>query len=200
MAKIELSNDQLRLIQRALDFYSRMGILQFQELLDHPTIDNLIMNNFSPKKKLEVGDETMRGTVVEIGKDYIKTKGSWGNGEEIRKWTDVDKIKMSPDWSKVHEVRDKVDANLNYLKKLISEQDFTNGNYGIGSKEVDDSCREAYDLIQIIRHEFWKANPNRSNVTVDSSLHLMNKKNDEVKVELDTEKDVRKRKLKNLKK
>lgn len=200
MAKIELNNDQLRLIQRALDFYSRIGILQFKELLDHPTIDNLIMKKSSPKNKLEIGDETMRGTIVEIGKGYIKTKGSWGNGEEIRKWTDVDKIKISPDWSKVHETHDKIEADLNYLKTLISGENLGNGHYGIGSKEVDDSCRDAHDLIQIIRHEFWKANPNRSNVTVDSSVHIMNKKNEEVKVELDTVKEIRKRKIKKINK
>ena len=200
MAKIELNNEQLMLIQKALDFYSRMGALQFKELLSHPTISNLIINNFSSKKKLEVGDETMRGIVVEIGNGYIKTKGNWGNGEEIRKWNDVDKIKISTDLSKVNEARDQVETKLNYLKKLISGQDFANGNYGIGSKEVDDSCRDAYDLIQIIRHEFWKEKSNKSNATVDSSVHLMNKKNEEVKVEIDTIKDIRKRKIKKIEK
>lgn len=198
MAKITLNNDQLRLIQTALDFYSRIGILQFERLIEHPTIDNLIMNKFSPKKKLEVGDNTMRGVIVEIGKGYIKTKGSWGNGEEIRKWTDVDNIKHSPDWGEVHYMHDKIKEDLNKLKNLISDENLGNGNYGIGNKNVDNSCRDAFDLIQVIRHEFWKENPNKSNMTVDSSVHI-DEKNNNVKVDLDTIKDVRKRKLNKIK-
>ena len=85
MATITLNNEQLRLVQAALELYSRIGILQFERIFDHPTIDALIDNQFTPKKKLEVGDDTMRGEIVEIGKKFIKTKGSWGNGEEIKK-------------------------------------------------------------------------------------------------------------------
>ena len=33
MAKIELNNDQLRLIQKALDFYSRVGQGNFNEIV-----------------------------------------------------------------------------------------------------------------------------------------------------------------------
>ena len=53
-------------------------------------------------------------------------------------------------------------------------------------------------MIQIIRHEFWKENPNRSNITVDSSTHLSHP-DDAVKVELDNIKDIRKRKLNKIK-
>ena len=42
MATIKLTNKQLRLIQTALDLYSRVGILQFEEILSHPTIEKLI--------------------------------------------------------------------------------------------------------------------------------------------------------------
>ena len=73
---------------------------------------------------------------------FIKTKGNWGKGEEIKKWTDVDKIKLSPDYTEIHRTKDLI-SNL---------------------------LREAYDMIQVIRHEFWKANPNRSNITVDSDV------------------------------
>ena len=46
-------------------------------------------------KELKVGDRSERGTVVEIGEGYIKTKGTWGNGEEVKTWTDTDKVKHS---------------------------------------------------------------------------------------------------------
>ena len=94
MAQITLNDKQLRLIQTALDLYSRIGILQFDEILRHPTVDAMIENRFTPKKELEVGDRTMRGEIVEIGKKFIKTTGTWGNGEEIKTWKDVDKIKL----------------------------------------------------------------------------------------------------------
>lgn len=200
MAKIELNNDQLRLIQKALDFYSRMGTLQFEELLKHPTINDMIYSQFTPKKELQVGDDTMRGEIVEIGEGYIKTKGSWGKGEEIKKWKDIDKIKLSPDWTRINKLKDDIERQLRDLKTKISGENFGNGSYGIGSKKVDNSCRDAFDLLQVIRHEFWKDDPKKSYMTVDSSITLMNYKNSDVKVELDTIKDIRKRKLKNIKK
>lgn len=192
MAKIELNNDQLRLIQRALDLYSRIGILQLEEILDHPTIYNSIMKNCTVQKPLEVGDQTMRGEIVEMGKGYIKTKGSWGNGEEIKKWKDIDKIKLSPDWDKLQKDRETVRNNLNNIVRLVS----THGHsYGIHTNDTDESCREAFDIIQVIRHEFWKEDPKRSHMTVDSSISFTSTDTKPVKVTLDTVKEIRKEKL-----
>lgn len=203
MAKITLTNDQLRLIQNALELYSRIGILHFDVMLDHPSIDNLITKQFTPEKELEVGDQTMRGEIVEIGDGYIKTKGSWGKGEEIKTWTDIDKIKLSPNWNEVHQKRDIIRAYLNELKNQIfgiSEIRLgQGGNLGIHNKDVDNTCREVFDIIQIIRHEFWKANPNRSDMTVDSSVSLSSEESP-IKVELDTIKDIRKEKIKKISK
>ena len=176
MATITLNNEQLRLVQAALELYSRIGILQFERIFDHPTIDALIDNQFTPKKKLEVGDDTMRGEIVEIGKKFIKTKGSWGNGEEIKKWTDIDKIKLSPDWNEIHRTRGLLEDKFCEMKKLISGEYYGKGaSLGIHNPEVNETNREAYDMIQVIRHEFWKANEKRSNITVDSSVLLWTK-------------------------
>jgi hypothetical protein len=197
MATIKLTNKQLSLVQKALDFYSRVGSLQFEEIIHHPTIDSSIEDQFSPHRKFQIGDHTMRGEIVEIGEGFIKTKGTWGKGEEIKTWTDVEKIKFSPDWDKVHRTRDEIKIYFNRIKFLISGQDFTNGNYGIYNEKVDETCREAYDMLQVIRHEFWKANPNHSDITVDSSTHLSHP-DQEIKVELDNIKDIRKQKLNKL--
>lgn len=176
MATITLNNEQLRLVQAALELYSRIGILQFERISDHPTIDALIETQFTPKKKLEVGDVTMRGEIVEIGKKFIKTKGTWGKGEEIKKWTDIDKIKISPDWNEIHRTRGLIEDKFCDIKKLISGEYYGKGaSLGIHSSEANESNREAYDMIQVIRHEFWKANTKRSNITVDSSIYLCTK-------------------------
>ena len=194
MAKIELTNDQLHLIQKALDLYSRIGILQFDQILDHPTIYNVLQERHRPKKVLEVGDKTERGEIVEINKKFIKTKGSWGNGEEIRKWDDVENVKLSTDWSTVHKLRDELNVIFSQAKGIISGENYsTNGSYGIHNKNVDDSCREAYDIIQVIRHEFWKADPNRNDMTVDSSCHFTSIKGGKVPtVEIDVEEYLKK--------
>lgn len=195
MATIKLTNKQLRLIQTALDLYSRIGTLQLDEIISHPSIDNFIDDRFTVKKELEVGDHTVRGDIVEIGKDYIKTKGSWSNGEEIKTWTDIDKIKLSPDWNKVQKTRDDVKNSLNIIKRVITGEYYGDGAHlGIHNEKVDDSCRDAFDLIQCIRYEFWKENPNRSSITVDSSINLVND-NNKIEVTLDTIKDVRKQKI-----
>ena len=173
MAKLELSNKQLRLIQTALDLYSRIGILQLEEILRHPTLEQVIADRFRSKKELEVGDDTERGEIVEITKKHIKTKGSWGNGEEIKTWKDIENVKLSTDWSSVHKTRDDASDLLAEVKKLVSGENYgRNASYGIHNKNVDTSCRDAFDIVQVIRHEFWKANPHSSNITVDSSVHI----------------------------
>jgi hypothetical protein len=200
MATIKLTNKQLRLIQRALDFYSRIGILQFDEILNHPTMDNLLYKQFSPKKEFEVGDQTMRGEIVEIGDDYIKTKGSWGNGEEIKTWTDIENIKFSPNWTELHKKSDEIKNILNLLKYKFSGEHFGDlGNLGIYNSDVDEYCREAYDILQVIRHEFWKEDKDINKISVDASVSLSSSE-PIVEVKLDTIKDVRKQKIKKISK
>jgi len=180
MNTLTVTEKQLSIIQEALDFYSRVGIGQFNVIKDHPTFQEHLYNELAPKKELEVGDRTQRGVIVEIHpkKKWIKTKGSWGNGEEIKKWTDVKEIKHSTDYSRYHDVRDIVDAALVYPRnRLMNDLDFPqHGSWGIHNENVDDSCRIAFDIIQVIRHERWKQNENRNNMTVDSHIHFTHRK------------------------
>jgi hypothetical protein len=176
MATITLNDKQLHLIQTALDLYSRIGILQFEEILQHPTIDSMIEDRFTDKKKLEIGDHTMRGEIVEIGDGFIKTKGLWNTLEEIKTWKDVDKVKLSPDWDRLYETQDIIRTRLNEIKHLISGEHYGNGgSLGIHNTNADETCREAYDMIQVIRHEFWKADIDRTNMTVDSDVIIWTK-------------------------
>lgn len=187
--KLTVTENQLHLIQRALDFYSRIGMGQFWVIKDHPTFEKHLHREFAlGSGPFKVGDKTIRGEVVEIdpkGK-WIKTKGSWGKGDEIKKWTDVKNIEYSTDYTRYHAVRDAVDNMLIQPRNMLYNDNSIgrNGGWGIYNTKVDDSCREAFDLIQVIRHEFWKKNPKRSNVTVDSSVHLSCKDSDKIKVEL----------------
>ncbi len=181
MAKIECTNDQLKLIQQALDFYSRIGIGQFNAIKDHPTFEKSVYTQSAPKKELEVGDKTMRGEIVKITKKYIETKGCWGGQEEIKRWADIENIKHSPDWEKYHGIREDADDTLVIARNLLCGISVgKNGSWGIYNPQVDESCREAFSIIEKIRHQFWLANPNRSNMTVDSTDG-----NSNVKVEID---------------
>ena len=86
MATLKVNNDQLRLIQRALDLYSRIGIGQFEVIKEHPTFEKHLHKEFSlGSGPFEVGNQTTRGEIVEIGPKgkWIKTKGTWAYGEEI---------------------------------------------------------------------------------------------------------------------
>jgi len=185
MATLELTESQLRLVQQALDFYSRVGIGQMWAIKEHPTFVNILSEKLRPQRPLEVGDRSERGEVVEIGDGYIKTKGSWGDGEEIREWKDVEKVKHSIDYSQYHEIRDRGEKVLNEGRNiLLQDQIPNNGSYGIFNPQVDESCRVAWDIVQVIRHEFWKANPGRSGITVDSSVHLSTENSNKIKCEL----------------
>ena len=185
MAKLELTNEQLLIIQNALDLYSRIGILQLDEILQHPSIERMIEKQFSPNTPLKVGDQTMRGEIVKITKKSISTKGRWASSEEIREWFDIENIYHSADYSKVHDTEDEIRNNIKVIKKLISGQDFGHsGSYGIHNKIVDESCRAAYDIVQVIRNEFWKKQDDRNECVVSSSVSLSSNL-EIVKVELD---------------
>ena len=142
MATLTVTEDQLRLVQRALDFYSRIGIGQFGEIKNHPTFERHL------HKEFELDGKT--------------------------------------DYNRYHAVRDSVDSMLVQPRNMLYNDNSLSGNgsWGIFNSKVDDSCREAFDLIQVIRHEFWKRDPERSNITVDSSVHLHCKDGDKIKVEL----------------
>lgn len=143
MPTLTVTEQQLRLIQHTLDFYSRVGIGQFERIKEHPTFEVHLYNEFK--------DE---------------------NG--------------NTDYSKFHSVRDEVDEIFTQAKKLLYNQQSAvkNGGWGIHNPNVDDSCRDAFDLVQVIRHEFWKADSDRSEWTVASSVHLLDRKNENIKVEL----------------
>lgn len=143
MATLTVTDEQLRLIQQALDFYSRIGIGQFERIKEHPTFEAHLHSEF----KNEDG----------------KT-----------------------DYSKLHSVGDEVDEIFTQAKRLLYNEPSAvkNGGWGINNPNVDNSCRDAYDLVQVIRHEFWKRNTNRSNITVDSHICLTHRKNENIQVEL----------------
>lgn len=181
MAKIELNNSQLRLIQTALDFYSRIGILQLDRILEHPSIESLLREQFRPKEELKVGSDTERGKITKITKNAIWTKGSWGKGEEIRKWTDVENVKLSIDYGEYRAKEDEIKELLSQVNSIIYGSPMSkNMSLGIYNEQVDESCRESFEILKKIRHQFWLANENRSNMTVDSSDGDIN-----VKVTLD---------------
>jgi hypothetical protein len=191
MATLNVTEEQLRLIQQALDFYSRVGIGQFNEIKNHPTFERHLHKEFSlGSGDFKVGDNTMRGEVVEVEVDpkgkWIKTKGIWDGGEEVKKWTDVENIEYSTDYERYHQVRDAVDMMLVQPRNMLYNDMSIgkNGSWGIHHPSVDDSCRDAFDLVQVIRHEFWKRDPDRSSITVDSHIHLTGKNTQNIEVEL----------------
>jgi hypothetical protein len=192
MTTLTVTEDQLKLIQYALDFYSRVGIGQMEAILEHPTFESTLMRANAPIKEIQVGDITTRGEVVEMSTDesnpWIKTKGSWGNGEEIKYWTDVENIKLSPNWESYHLAKDKARNLLCEARNILTGKNLPiNGSYGIYNPNVDESCRSAYDLVQIIRHEFWKNQPESERLmhTVASSVHLSSKDSELIKISVD---------------
>lgn len=184
MATLTVTNEQLRLIQNALDFYSRVGIGQMNVIKDHPTFEGALREKLRPKKTIEVGDKTEQGEVIKITKNRIQTKGTWNTKEELR-WFPKKQVKLSIDYSKFHHIRDAGERVLNMGRNmLLSDMLPYNGSYGIHNPKVDESCRVAFDIIQVIRHEFWKADDDKTHYTVDASVHLITKDSNKIKVEL----------------
>lgn len=189
MVTIEVTEQQAVLIGRALDFYSRIGIGQFDHIKDHPTFEQHLSNEFRIKSgQLEIGDKTMRGEVVDIcpkGK-WVKTKGSWGKGEEIKTWKDGEKVEHAVDYARYHEARESIDLALYQARNMLYNDNTLsrNGSWGIYNPKVDESCRVAYDILQVLRYERNLASENPSQNTVDTYKHLSTKDSDKIKVNI----------------
>jgi hypothetical protein len=182
MNTLHLTDEQLFLVERALDFYSRIGIGQFDRIKDHPTFERHLEDYCRPKRDPQVGDRTPQGEILEIrdGKALIngsvnKKTGHWCDKQEWKKLKDV---KLSTDYSRYHQIRDNVDECLVQPRNmLICDPLLTrNASWGINHPSVDDSCRQAFDIVQVIRHERWKRYENRSMMTVDASIHFSHRK------------------------
>jgi hypothetical protein len=176
MAKLECTKSQLQLIQTALDFYSRIGIGQWTEIKNHPTFEENLYNVCIPDKTLEVGDHTPQGDILEIKDKKALINGSvdkktnmWCNKPE---WKKLEDVKLSTDYSKFHDIRDRVDDLLAEARNVLIQENSCgkNGSWGIYNKNVDDSCREAYNMIQVIRYELNKVSKNPCEHCVSSSV------------------------------
>ena len=198
MNKLELTDEQLWLVQQALDFYSRVGIGQFNVIKEHPTFEIYLEEVCRPTKEPEVGDRTPQGEILEIKNGKALINGSvdkklkrWCDKQEWKKLKDV---KLSTDYSRYHRIRDNVDMMLVQPRNmLINDSQMTqHGSWGIHHPSVDDSCRMAFDMVQVIRHERWKNNPDRNTMTVDSHTHFTHRKDDtsnKIRCELNIDKD-----------
>lgn len=177
---LELTDEQLWIVQEALDFYSRVGIGQFGVIKDHPTFKNFIYKECTPKREPVVGDRTPQGEILEIkeGKALISGSVKDGMWNEEHEWKPLEDVVLSTDYTKYHEIRDVVDTTLVHPRNMLIRDPLMtrNGSWGIYNENVDDSCRIAFDIIQVIRHERWKKNPNRSTSTVDSHIHFSHTK------------------------
>jgi len=142
MTTLHLTEEQLRVVQQALDLYSRVGIGQFERIKYHPTFVQHLTNQLTDK-----------------------------NGRI--------------DFTRYHEIGDEADEKLMEARNILIQEDLhPNTSWGIFNEKGDESCRVAYDIIQVIRHEFWKANPNRSELTVDAGVNLQTEDGDKIKCEL----------------
>jgi hypothetical protein len=182
MNTLHITDNQLTLIQQALDFYCRVGIGQFTVIKDHPTFQKHTYKLCTPKKDIEVGDKTPQGEVLEIkdGKALISGSIKDGKWSKEHEWKILENVKLSTDYNKYHAIREEIDKNLAISRNmLINDYRFgLNGSWGIHNDNVDDSCRMAFDLTQVIRHERWKLDEDRSQMTVDSSIHFTHRIDD----------------------
>lgn len=178
MNTLHLTDEQLVLVERALDFYSRIGIGQFERIKDHPTFEKHVYEHCTPKREPVVGDRTPQGEILEIkdGKALIngsvnKKTGHWQDKPEWKKLKDV---KLSTNYTQYHAIMDSVDVALVQPRNMLLCDPTLprHASWGIYNQSVDDTCRQAFDIVQVIRHERWKRNPNRSSMTVDSSIHF----------------------------
>lgn len=183
MNVLKLTDEQLSIVQTALDFYSRVGIGQFERIKDHPTYQRFLEELCRPKKEPEVGDRTPQGEILEIKDGKALINGSIGKDgfwNKKKVWKKLKDVKLSTDYTRYHQLRDEADrAFLQPRNILINDITMPlHGSWGIYNQNVDDSCRIAFDIIQVIRHERWKRDTKRSSMTVDSHIHFSHRKDE----------------------
>lgn len=200
MNRLNLTDNQLWIVQRALDFYSRVGIGQFDVIKDHPTFERHLEEVCRPKRDPQVGDRTPQGEILEIkdGKALISgSVGKDGYWSKEHEWKKLEDVKLSTDYGRFHEIRENVDLILVQPRNMLcnSPSMTSNSSWGIYNESVDDSCRIAFDIVQVIRHENWKQHPDRSTATVDSHIHFSHRKDkssDNISCELNIEEEPKK--------
>lgn len=78
-----------------------------------------------------------------------------------------------------YDMRREVERHLDELKLLCWDCDRI-ASYGVGYNEYADML---YDMHQVIRHQLWLDNPDRSDITVDASSAMASGKEELIKVE-----------------
>jgi hypothetical protein len=101
------------LVERALDFYSRVGIGQFDVIKEHPTFESYLYEVCTPNKVPDVGDRTPQGEILEVkdGKALINGSVSEETGHwcDTPVWKKLEDVKLSTNYTRYHEIRDNVD-------------------------------------------------------------------------------------------
>ena len=186
MAKLEVTNDQLRLIQRALDLYSRVGIGQMWPIVEHPTFERHVMKRVTKEGPIQVLDRNNKGTVLEVGDDWVIAQDMYYSDKEPKKWP-LKEVRHSTNYTEYHKIMDTAKAMFAQARNVLTGENMNeHASWGIGNVNTDESCQEAFDIIQVIRHEFWKHNPDRSDITVDSSVTLFSANTQNVRCEVDS--------------
>jgi hypothetical protein len=173
MYKVTLEKDEIFLIITALDLYSRLGIGQFGEIMDHPTFERALYEYCIPKKIPEIGDSTPQGKILDIKGNKVLINGSVskeGKWQDVKEWKKIQDVKLSTDFTMYHSIRKEVEQVLITQRNILTGDHSigVNGSWGIHNPKVDDTCRQAFDIIQVLRHKFWDGN----SMTVDSGIHL----------------------------
>lgn len=169
--QIECSENELNLINKALDFYSRVGTGQFREIVDHPTFQRFAEDYCRPKRDPQVGDNTPQGEILKIKENRVLINGSIKDEKwsKIPEWKDIKDVKLSTNYNLYHTLRNIFEKDLCRARDIFTNENLdTKGNWGIYNDKVDNSCVLAFHLHQQIRHELWKVRNEKSNVTVDS--------------------------------
>ena len=121
----------------------------------------------------------MRTVTIEVTEDQAKLisdaldfycRIGLGQFNAIRQHPSIRKYLWKNKKEKYHEI---AEEELTIARnKLFDMKVGLNGSKGINSNDVDDSVRVAHDIRQVIRHEFWKNDPDRIPLTLDSSVHF----------------------------
>ena len=107
---------------------------------------------------------------IKNGKALIAGSVKDGKWCEEHEWKDLSKVKLSTNYENYHKIKELAERYLGIARNILymDSQMSPYGSWGLYNKKVDDSCRIAFHLHQVIRHELWKDRGSNKNYCVDN--------------------------------
>jgi len=121
MKTLNLTQEQINLIKSAVDFYIKIADLQLEEIINHSTISNMLIEKATDKRELKNGDYTNLGKIVDLNKEYVWVRNIINDTVQVARYPRKE-IKLTPNWTKYHTNKCLILQTVDLMINLIDDE------------------------------------------------------------------------------